>query len=239
MTIINWKNKITREFQQQKNEAMQINEDAVSYNAMKAELDNQKRLLDSLLKKRGETSITAQMQSQTQNNIRIIDRAQVPKSRTKPNIKLNMLLALAIGLFGGIGLAFFIDYLDDKVRSIEDIEHFIKLPLLGLIPLHSDVTHHKDNKKKKNWFSTFLKQAGIKTSLQASTMASRDGIPYLLTHTNPKGLVAEAFRVLRTSLLLSRRNGKARCILITSTQPKEGKTFVSANLAIALAQVNK
>lgn len=238
--------KIKHEFNQQKNEAMKLNEDAITYNSLRAEIENQRKLIASLLKKREETSISAEMQSQTQDNIRIIDQAEVPKSPVKPNIKLNLILALLIGLFGGIALAFFIDYLDDKIKSIEDIQHYIKLPLLGLIPFYSSLSHHHHSKNKsdeskkgknKNWFSNILKQTGIKTPLEA--ISQSDGTAYLITHNNPKGTIAEAFRVTRTAILLSPSSAKAKCILITSTQPREGKTFIATNLAICLSQVNK
>ncbi len=237
--------KIKYEFTQQKNEAMKLNEDAITYNALKAEIENQKKLIDSLLKKREETSISAEMQSQTQHNIRIIDQAEVPNKPVKPNIKLNILLSLLLGTIGGIGLAFFIDYLDDKIKSIEDIEHYIKLPLLGLIPLYSSSHQSKNSNKsddsnknkKKHWCNNILKQTGIKTPLEV--LESKDGISYLVSHNNPKGTIAEAFRVVRTAILLSPSSNKAKCILITSTQPKEGKTFVATNLAICLSQLNK
>jgi len=246
LSAVQKEEKIKYEFTQQKNEAMKLNEDAIEYNALKAEIDNQKKLIDSLLKKRGETSISAEMQSQTQHNIRIIDQAETPKKPIKPNIKLNILLSIIIGALGGIGLAFFIDYLDDKIKSIDDIEHYIKLPLLGLIPLHSSSTrsHHQNEKsneskkeKKKSWYNNILKETGIKTPLEA--IAQKDGFSYLITNLNPKGTIAEAFRVIRTSILLSPSSNKAKCILITSTQAKEGKTFISTNLAISLAQLNK
>lgn len=239
--------KIKYEFNQQKNEAMKLNESAITYNSLRAEIENQKKLMDSLLKKREETSISAEMQLQTQNNIRIIDQAEVAKNPVKPNIKLNLLLALLIGLFGGFALAFFIDYLDDKIKSIDDIEHYIKLPLLGLIPLHSSSRHHHKNltnksdelkkDKKKSFFNNILEQTGIKTPLE--TISQSDGISYLITHNNPKGTIAEAFRVIRTAILLSPSSAKAKCLLVTSAQPKEGKTFISTNLAICLSQINK
>jgi len=227
--------KIKNEFQQQKNEAMKINNDAISYNSLKVELENQKNLLDSLLKKKEETSISANMQEQAQQNIRIIEEASIPKAPIKPKIKLNLILAIIIGIFGGAALAFFIDYLDDKVRSIEDIEHYIKLPLLGLIPRYR--AGSVQSKSKKKWSDNILEQVGIKKI--SPSPAIMDGIPYLLTHSDPKSLIAEAFRVIRTAVLLSKAAMESRCILITSSQPKEGKTFVSANLAIAFSQIQR
>lgn len=227
--------KIKNEFQQQKNEAMKINNDAISYNSLKVELENQKNLLDSLLKKKEETSISANMQEQAQQNIRVIEEASIPKTPIKPKIKLNLILAIIIGLFGGAALAFFIDYLDDKVRSIEDIEHYIKLPLLGLIPRYHGGS--MQIKSKKKWSDNILEQVGIKKISRVP--AIMDGIPYLLTHSSPKSLIAEAFRVIRTAVLLSKAAMESRCILITSSQPKEGKTFVAANLAIAFSQIQR
>ncbi|OGF65051.1 MAG: hypothetical protein A2Y62_16615 [Candidatus Fischerbacteria bacterium RBG_13_37_8] len=235
LSAIQKENKISAEFQQQKSEAMKLNADAVTYNALKVELENQKLLLDSLLKKRGESSISAEIQPQTAQNIRIIERANIPQSIFKPNIKINIFLSIIIGLMTGFAMAFFIDYIDDKVKSIEDIEHYIKLPLLGLIPLYTPGSHHR-TKRKKKWAINFWAKTGLKTPLEAAT---RDGIPYLISHSNPKALVSEAFKVVRTSIMLTKDSNHPKCILITSTQPKEGKTFVATNLAITLSQVDK
>ncbi len=140
------------------------------------------------------------------NNIRIIDRAEIPKYPVRPKKKLNIILAAILGLFGGVGLAFFIDYLDNTVKTKEDIEKYIGLPFLGHIPV-------------------------IKIKKKEEPITK-----HIFTHKEQKSFVSEAFRTLRANVLFSAVTKQLKTILITSSGPSEGKTTVSTNLAITLSQ---
>ncbi|MBM3249125.1 MAG: polysaccharide biosynthesis tyrosine autokinase [Candidatus Omnitrophica bacterium] len=142
------------------------------------------------------------------NNITIQDAADVPTSPIKPKKRLNILMSLFVGLFGGIGLAFFLEYLEGTVKGIDDVDRLVKWPFLGNVPRIND--------------------AGKET-----TEVQRD----LFVHSNPLDPVSEAYRAIRTSVSFSStEEHPLKSIIITSPGPQEGKTTSLCNLGIAMAQ---
>jgi len=140
------------------------------------------------------------------NNITIQDPAEVPAIPIKPKKRLNILMAMFVGVFGGVGIAFFLEYLDDTVKGLEDMERLVQWPLLGNIP----------------------KMDGTKNSSERQ----RD----LFVHTEPKDPISEAYRSIRTSVLFSStEEHPLKTIIITSPGPQEGKTTTLCNLGIAMA----
>src|SRR5579872_1176043 len=199
---------------QQKQEANKLNESAIEYNLLKRDLDTNRTLYESLLQKLKEAGITASLKS---NNFRIIDPARVPGSPVEPNIPRNFSLALALGLSTGIGLAFLIDGLDNSVRTPEQAQAISGLPSLGMIPLGSRVVTEFEKKPR------------------LASGSSREAVE-LVTQARPQSRMAEAYRALRTSLLLTSAGTPPKTILVTSALPQEGKTTTSINCAVVLAQ---
>lgn len=103
----------------------------VKYNILKRDVETNNQLYDALLQRMKEVTITSEIKAP---NVTIIDRAIVPNRPYKPKKKLNLMLGAIVGLFGGLGLAFFIEYLDTSVKSQEDIERKIGLTFLGAVP---------------------------------------------------------------------------------------------------------
>src|SRR4029079_9107345 len=130
------------------------------------------------------------------------------------NIRVALLLVLA----AGIGLAFLLDYLDDSVRTSEDVSRHLGLPTLALIP-------HYLNTDKKKLLSVANGNGAVATAA-------------LITMDERHSPMAEAYRHLRTSLLFSSAGKPPKTILITSSQPAEGKTTTAINTAITLAQAD-
>ncbi|MFO7558527.1 MAG: polysaccharide biosynthesis tyrosine autokinase, partial [Desulfobacterales bacterium] len=120
-----------------KQEAVDLNEKFVQYGIMKREVDTNRHLYTALITKIKEQRITEQIQT---INIWVIDVAETPKSPAKPRKRVNILLGLVLGCFGGIGLAFFIEYLDNTIKSPEDAEESLKISVLGIIPFLKDKT---------------------------------------------------------------------------------------------------
>jgi capsular exopolysaccharide synthesis family protein len=144
------------------------------------------------------------------NNVSIQDRAEVTKIPLRPKKRLNILLSIIVGLFGGIGLAFFFEYMDDTIKGVEDIIHLADWPYLGSIP--------KINGK------------GDMPEVQKD----------LFAHTQPKDPITEAYRSIRTSILFSStEEHHLRSIIVTSPGPQEGKTTTICNLAITMAHSKK
>ncbi|HWR58961.1 MAG TPA: polysaccharide biosynthesis tyrosine autokinase [Thermodesulfovibrionales bacterium] len=107
------------------------NEKMVQYSILKREADTNRELYNNLLHRLKEVGVTASL---TASNIHILDRAEVPRAPYKPNKKRNLVIAVMVGLLGGIGLAFFVEYLDNTVKTSDDIEKEVALPSLGLVP---------------------------------------------------------------------------------------------------------
>jgi polysaccharide biosynthesis transport protein len=229
MTALRREQTLKGVLQGQKSEAMTQNVNAVEYNNLKTEVDTKRTLLDTLLKRQAETEVTSRLRGERVSNVRIVDRALVPVSRFRPSYKRNLSLGLFLGLLLGAGVAFALEYLDRSLRSVEQVEKYLGLPALGIIPSVSSngvnvysYGYAALRRKKK----AATKRAAAVTSIE------------LLPSTHPRSSVAESYRAFRTSLLLSRAGG-LKSIVITSTGPGEGKTSTAVNLAVVLAQLGK
>ena len=205
---------------QQKTEVNQTAEKLVQYNILKREADTNKQLYDGMLQKLKEAGITAGLRS---SNIRIVDPALIPSYPSRPNKTRNILLSIIVGLLGGVGLALLREYLDNTVKTPDDIESLGRLPSLAVVPALSN-----SSGKRRGRFSKFLKNP---------TVTSKEGRAELISHNMPQSQMSEAFRALRTSLLLSQADHPPQVILMTSALPREGKTTAAVNLAVTLAQL--
>ncbi|MGC2322938.1 MAG: polysaccharide biosynthesis tyrosine autokinase, partial [Terriglobales bacterium] len=201
-------------FDKQKGEAYKLNEAATQYAILRRDVESSRDLYDGLLKKLKEAGILAGLKS---SNINIVDQASQPVEPVEPNIPLNMALGVMGGLLGGVALAFIVENVDNSIRTPQDIESYCSLPSLGVIP--SSVTNGKNGNRKL-------------------TEGERQfALPVAMEHRNSGS--AEAFRALRTSLLLSSPGNPPQVILVTSAMMQEGKSFTALNLAVVLAQTGK
>ena len=205
---------------EQKAEVNQTAEKLVQYNILKREADTNKQLYDGMLQKLKEAGISAGLRS---SNIRVVDPALIPGYPSRPNKTRNILLSIVVGFLGGIGLALLREYLDNTVKTPDDIETLARLPSLAVVPALSN-----SSGKRRGRFSKLLKTAVI---------TSKEGRAELISHNMPQSQMSEAFRALRTSLLLSQADHPPQVILMTSALPREGKTTAAVNLAVTLAQL--
>jgi len=207
---------LTAAFEQQKQAANALNESAIEYSVLKHDADSNRQLYEGLLQKLKEASISAGLRS---DNIRVVDIAQTPTSPVTPNVPRNLGFGLLLGLGLGIGLALVMDNLDTTVRNAEEIGAICELPNLAVIPLQA----WKNGRLPKRLAAVF------------ASNESREA-PSLITFAQPKSQAAESFRAFRTSIVLSALGTPPKVILVTSAWPQEGKTTVSANLALVMAQ---
>ena len=112
-----------------KSEILALQDRSTDYQTMKREVDTNRELYDGLLQRMKEVGVVAGIGT---NNISIVDPAEVPLAAFKPSLRKNLSIALALGLFGGVALAFLLETLDDSVKSSEDVEKRIDAPILGL-----------------------------------------------------------------------------------------------------------
>ncbi len=188
-----------------KKEALALNQKQIKYDALKREVSITRSLFESLLKRAKEASVTEGLNV---TNIVVVDPARLPDTPFKPQKARDILFALIIGLTLGIGLAFLLEYLDNTIKIPEEVERYLKIPLLGLVG--SFPTNSTDLKKNE-----------------------------LISHTNPKSTISEAYRTIRTNLLFSSPDNKKQVLLVTSMLPFEGKTVLCSNLAITFAKMGK
>src|SRR6202046_2367448 len=203
----------------QRAEANDQAEKLIQYHILQHDAESNRLLYDGLLQKLKEATITVGLRS---DNIRVVDPALAPGGPSRPQKARNILLAFLIGLVGGVGLALFREYLDNTVKSPDDIEALTGLPSLAVVPAMPGLNAHQGRLSRK---------AG------EGTPASSAGRIELLSYVQPKSQISEAFRALRTSLLLSQAEHPPQVILVTSALPREGKTTAAVNLAVTLAQL--
>jgi succinoglycan biosynthesis transport protein ExoP len=204
----------------QKAEANDLAEKLVQYHILQHDAESNKALYDGLLQKLKEAGITAGLRS---SNIRIVDPALAPTSPSRPQKARNIMLAILVGLVGGVGLALFREYLDNTVKSPDDIEALTGLPSLAVVPSLPGLNGHHSRLSRFSRDSHPQVTAGPRVEL--------------LSYVQPKSQISEAFRALRTSLLLSQAEHPPQVILVTSALPREGKTTAAVNLAVTLAQL--
>ena len=213
-TAVQRENMLHEALEKQKQEANKLNESAIEYSLLKRDLDTNRQLYEGLLEKLKEAGVSAGLRS---NNFRIVDVARVPMGPIEPNIPRNLSFAFMLGLTSGIGLAFLLEGLDNTVRTTEQAQMISGLPPLGMIPLGSRSARE----------GASAKRLVIATSKEAVE---------LITQVRPQSQMAESYRALRTSLLLSSLGAPPKVIMVTSALPQEGKTTTSINCAVVLAQ---
>jgi capsular exopolysaccharide synthesis family protein len=204
----------------QKAEANGQAEKLVQYHILQHDADANKQLYDGLLQKLKEAGITAGLRS---SNIRVVDPALAPASPSRPQKSRNIFLGFLLGIVGGIGLAIFREYLDNTIKSPDDVEALTGLPSLAVVPSQPGL----------NGYQGRLARLGRNPEAPNPTGPRVE----MLSYIQPKSQISEAFRALRTSLLLSQADHPPQVILVTSALPREGKTTAAVNLSVTLAQL--
>jgi exopolysaccharide transport family protein len=190
--------------QRQKKESLDLNKKAIKYGVLSRQAEGARDMYDILIKRFKEASVAGDINV---SNIRIVDRAEIPQSSSKPKKKSIMRRALVLGGMAGVFLAFLIEYFDNSIKLPKDVENFLRIPYLGMIP---------------NIFSRLKKEEKLSAGL--------------ITREQPKSVCSEAYRNLRTKIIFSSAGGAPTTILCTSSMPSEGKTITVANLAVTMAQ---
>ena len=218
-TTMQKEDSLRKAFAQQRAETLQQNEGAITAKMYQQEIDTNRRMLDSLLQSQQGVAVSAA--GLLKPTVRITKASPLPRSAVAPKRAQNILLAALIGLIGGIGLVLFLDYINNKIESVEDIDRYMKLPALGVIPVLSEAG------KAKRLLSG-------KANKELAPVNNNGSV--ILTQVEANSSIAESYRQLRTALLLSSAGHAPRTLLITSSQPAEGKTTTSVNTAISLSQ---
>lgn len=211
---------LRKSFAQQRAETLQQNEGAITAKMYQQEIDTNRRMLDNLLQSQQGVEISAT--GLLKPSVRITKAASIPRAPVGPKRGQNILLAALLALICGLGLVLFLDYINNKIESVEDIDRYLRLPALGVIPVL------QGNGKARRLISG-------KANKELAP-AGAGNAQVILTQVEANSSIAESYRQLRTALLLSSAGHAPRTLLITSSQPAEGKTTTSVNTAISLAQ---
>ena len=197
-------------FAEQKKIAAQMNDKAIDFLIAKHEAESGRVLYEHLLEKLKEADVLAGLRS---SQLHVVDPAAIPDRPARPNVPLYLAFGTLAGMTFGVICVFVVDAMDHTVRNLGEIETATCVPVLGVIP-HAGV----------------LSVAG---SQQRIVFGEQQRATYRYLHNSA---VAEAFRSLRTCLLLSRPGQTSKVLMITSGMPQEGKSFSALNLAAAFAR---
>ncbi len=191
-----------------KREAQALNKKAIRYGVLKREAESTERLFDLLLTRLKETSISTEVKSG--NNIRIIDPAELPRLPINVHPVRSLFTAACMGLLVGVGLVVFIGYLDNTLKTPEEAEEFLGLPVVGAV--------HRFKRRRDSKNGDYIGLVALQY---------------------PRSQVVESFKMLRANLLFSYTDLPRKVFLVTSPHPKDGKTTVAANLAVVMEQTER
>jgi succinoglycan biosynthesis transport protein ExoP len=247
---------LAAELETLKGDAMDQSSDAVEYTNLQTEIKTRRGLLDELLRSQSETEVTARLQDTRDSNVHIIDHALVPGGAFYPSLRKDATTGLLIGFLLSAALVLVIEFLDRTLKTPEEVERRLGLSTLAVIP---DLT---EGSRSYGYFTRYgqsgqsygyggeeatgrVRPAGRKkgkgspASWLEKKKSGPDGTQIeLVPHERPRTPVSEAYRALRTALLLSSAN-ELRVIAVTSAEAGEGKTTTSSNLAVVMAQLGR
>jgi succinoglycan biosynthesis transport protein ExoP len=207
---------LRQRFQELETQGVALRDLGARYEFLKNDVETARQLHGSLLKQQLETSVNSQL---APSNVRVMERAEVPAHPSKPNVPLNLALGLMGGLVVAVGAALASEYFDSSVKSTEEAEELLHLPTLATIPN----------------FALAHRSAYGHALTNGTRSAARITEQLVVTH-EPRSVVAEAFRTLRTAVLFSTPTAAPKLILVTSATANEGKTVNCLNLAATLAE---
>jgi polysaccharide biosynthesis transport protein len=186
---------------------IQTQKKAIEYGILQREARANQELYDILIKKLRELDISS---SGVKSNIEIIEKAELPGRPISPKIKQNLILAALLGFLLGVGAIIAVSYFDPTIQTSEEVESIVDLPVLAIMP-----------------------------RIKAPASISKEERPNFIAKISeiaPSSQDVEVFRRLRTNIRVSDFPPGPIALLITSPTPGEGKTTISSNLAITLAQ---
>lgn len=200
----------------QQGAAQTLKRDAVEFKNLQSEVQKKRETLNALMTRQNEMALTTRLKDldATSSNIRIVDRARPATAPFRPNKKLNLALGLLVGLGLGIAAALFLESIDSTIGAPAEIDRLVGLPVLAVVPHHGTGSSHVARRQEPALAETVD----------------------LVAHRDRSAPASEAYRELRTAILLSNPGHPPRQIMVTSAIPEDGKSSTAMNLAVVLAQ---
>jgi polysaccharide biosynthesis transport protein len=210
-----------------KGEAVQQNQASIQLNMLKQDVDTANKLYTEFLNNTNQANLQV---AEQHNNVRVISPARLPKTPISPARMRTIMMSFIMALSAGIGLALFLEYIDNTIKTVEDVSRYVQLPALSVIPPIGLIPSRK-----------MLSAKGSKRPKSLPANVNGNGLEGAragqLVAPDSRSSAAEAYRILRTSVLLSSAGKPPKTILVTSGQPGEGKTTTAVNTAISLSQL--
>ena len=230
------------------------NSAALDYNNQTTYINTRKELLSELVKRQSETEVASRVQDTQESNIRIVDHAIIPSTAFRPTLKRSLIAAILIGLGLGVGGIVVLEFLDRTIKSPEELESILGYPTLTVIPDMADRGRGAGLRYRYGRLgygysysygygyssepATSSTKAWKRTARKGTDKSDEPDAIELLPFHNPRLAVCEAYRSLRTALLLSTAE-ELKAIAVTSAEPSEGKTATVSNLGVVLAQLDR
>jgi len=234
---------LEKEVNKKKDEAIKLDEDMITYNALKRDTESYRKLYSEASQRLREIKLT---QAQTTSNVTVVEKASVPIQPVSSKTS-KVLLGALLGCSIGIGLAFIRDYCDASLKGIDEVEHYLQIPCLSVIPSGIPGIDHNiayssylrvrqeplsPERKSRSWTSTLLRGA------TSDRRRDRSLIPHRIATLYHRGsTILEAYNLLRTRLLSPASDIKT--LLVTSAVPAEGKSTTISYLGMAFARLGR
>jgi capsular exopolysaccharide synthesis family protein len=206
----------------QRTAALRLADAAVQYAILEHDAETARQLYGSVRQRIQETNVAAELRS---SNVFVIDEAAPPLDPSSPRTGRNLAFALLLGLMGGVGFAFLAEYLDSRLRGPQDVERYLGLASLGVVPDFAPA--------EPGWPRQLTANARKGRGLLAPP-AAKD-LEWIADE--PPAAVTEAYRSIRTSILLSQAGEPPRTLLFTSGSSAEGKTTTALHVALMFARL--
>lgn len=234
-TALRQETALEQEMRGLKSEVLNESSASVEYHNLNLEVQTRRNLLDEVLKAQSETEVTARLQGTRESNVRIVDRALTPGGPASPNLKQDLSTGLLMGLLAGLGLVLLLEYLDRTVKTADQLERLLGLPALAVIPDVTDAGSSYGGYRSYGYGGAPEKK-GSRRWLEKK--AEAPGRIELVPHEGPRLAVSEAYRSLRTALLLSSAH-ELKVVAVTSAVASEGKSATATNLGVVMAQLGR
>ncbi|WP_437525866.1 polysaccharide biosynthesis tyrosine autokinase [Sorangium sp. So ce726] len=204
-----------------KKQAFELNSLKIEYDRLRRTKENTEKLYQLVLERTKESDLQRMMRV---NNIRVLDRPNLPHMAIRPRVGVNIAIGVLAGLLLGIGAAMARAMLDRTLKTPEEVERELGLPFLGLLP-------EFDRRDRGDAVPRRARHRG--------KPAAEPSRPELIVHDRPKSGIAEAARAIRTNLLFMSPDQPYKTLLVASAGPAEGKTTVCCCIAVAMAQAGQ
>jgi len=213
-------NELQAEIDRQRAATLNLNDAAAQYAILQREVDTNRELYNAVLTRMKDVAVTS---GERLNNVSVIVPAETPTVPTSPKAARELMLALILGLTGGVALAFALDFFDNTLKNPEEAEAYLREPILGIVPEFSSLQGSSPG-------------YGVPELITSRSLTLTGGRELVTAHGS-YSTIGECYRNFRTALLLSRAEHPPRTTLITSAVSREGKTVTSVNIAVMLAQL--